>query len=65
MELKFFKNIYFEVYFDEEIIYDDGRSKLNGIQFAFKKKIMPQFEEIVKNVFNLCCERGEARRIEN
>jgi len=46
------KNVFFEVYFDEEIVYDDGRSKLNGIQFAFKKKIMPQFEEIVSNLFN-------------
>jgi len=41
------KNVFFEVYFDEEIVYDHGRRKLNGIQFAFKKKIMPQFEEIV------------------
>lgn len=52
IELKFFKNVFFEVYFDGVIIYNDGKDKLSGIQFGFKKKVMPQFEEIVRNAFS-------------
>jgi len=46
-----FKMSYFLAKINKEIIYDDGRQKLNGFQFYFKRSDAKKFEQIMKNLF--------------
>ena len=47
-----FKSVYFSVTLNTEIIFDDGKQKLNGFHFYFNKKDATRFEEIMSNALN-------------
>jgi len=47
-----FKSVYFLVTLNKEIIFDDGKQKLNGFQLYFNKEDTTKFEEIINNLFN-------------
>jgi len=45
-----FKNVYFAVDLNTEILFDNGKQKLSGFHFYFNKKDTPQFESIMNNI---------------
>lgn len=51
-QLFFFKYIFFYMHLNKEIIFNDGKNKLVGFKFFFKKNGTERFEEIVNNLFN-------------
>ena len=46
-----FKSVYFSVALNDEIAFDDGKQKLNGFNFYFKKADTAKLETIINNLF--------------
>ncbi len=45
-----FKSTYFAVNMNKEIVFNDGKEKMTGFHFYFKKNDALKFEEIMNNV---------------
>jgi len=50
--LRFFNLDCIAVELNREIIYEDGRGKLTGFHFYFKRSVKKKLEKIMENVFN-------------
>lgn len=45
-----FKMTYFSVNMNKEIVFNDGKEKMSGFHFYFKKQDIEKFEKIMSNV---------------
>ncbi len=46
-----FKYVYFSVELNKEMVFNEGKEKMNGFHFYFKKNDNDKFEEIMNNLF--------------